>query len=102
METETARRAMSNLLPAGVDASAMFVPMGFGAGGRVATQATPNGEGAGTYGWSGAAGTVAWVDRANNVRASGFVQHFPFDATDFQQRLTEAVYADLAAGEGAA
>ena len=56
MTTETARLAMSDLLPAGVDKSRMFSPSGFGAGGRVVIEAGPNGESVGTYGWGGAAG----------------------------------------------
>ncbi|MBC7985921.1 MAG: beta-lactamase family protein [Sphingomonadaceae bacterium] len=97
MSAETARLAMSNIVPDGTDMTGMFIPTGFGAGGRVSSVAMPGGEGVGTYGWSGAAGTHAWVDRANNVRAAGFVQHFPYDATDFGQQIARAIYADLAA-----
>ena len=94
MATETARLAMSDLLPRGVDKSAMYTPTGFGAGGSVALAAGPAG-GAGTYGWGGAAGTIAWVDRANAIRVSGYVQHFPGDATPFRAGVTRAVYTDL-------
>lgn len=96
MSRETARLAMSDLLPATVDRATLEGLTGFGAGGRVATAATPGGEGVGTYGWGGAAGTIAWVDRARNVRASGFVQRFPFDADNFGEDVVRAVYADLA------
>lgn len=94
MTTDTARLAMSDLLPRGVDKSAMYTPTGFGAGGSVALAAGPDG-GAGTYGWGGAAGTIAWVDRANAVRVSGYVQHFPGDVTPFRAGVTRAVYTDL-------
>ena len=95
MATETARLAMSDLLPEGVDLSRMFAPMGFGAGGRVMAQPGPTGEGAGSYGWGGAAGTVAWVDRSNGLRASGYIQLF--GDQQFGQAFNRAVYADLAA-----
>ena len=36
--------------------------MGFGAGGSVYLADVPGGAGKGTYGWGGAAGTIAWVD----------------------------------------
>ena len=33
------------------------------------------GAGIGTFGWGGAASTIAWVDPTRQVRASGFVQY---------------------------
>ncbi|RED17144.1 serine hydrolase domain-containing protein [Parasphingopyxis lamellibrachiae] len=95
MDAETARLAMSDLLPADVDKTDMYYQSGFGAGGRVTTEPGAAGEGIGTYGWGGAAGTVAWVDRANNLRASGYVQNLPSEVTPFRAGVLGAVYADL-------
>lgn len=92
MKPETVRLGMSNLLPAGV---AMDDGTGFGAGGRVTLTATPGGEGAGTFGWGGAAGTIAWVDPARRLRASGYVQFMPYGALPFQEPFGKAVYAGL-------
>jgi len=95
MGTETARLAMSDLLAPGVDKTGMYYQSGFGAGGRVTTEPGAAGEGIGTYGWGGAAGTVAWVDRANNLRASGYVQNLPSEVTPFRAGVLGSVYADL-------
>ncbi len=97
MKSETARLAMSNLLPDGVLLPADFDGGGgFGAGGRVSLADVPGGPGAGTYGWAGAAGTIAWVDRKRGVRGSGFIQKFPPGQDPFGADLVAAVYRDLA------
>ena len=98
METETARLAMSDLLPPDIDKTAMYYESGFGAGGRVTIEPGAAGEGVGTFGWGGAAGTVAWVDRANNLRASGYVQNLPSEITPFRAGVLGSVYADLHGG----
>ena len=75
MKAETVRLATSNLLPAGVvyggapggSGGATGPKMGFGAGGSVQLEDVPGGPSKGTYGWGGAAGTVAWIDPANKV-----------------------------------
>ncbi|QLC25596.1 beta-lactamase family protein [Parasphingopyxis algicola] len=95
METETARLAMSDLLPPEIDKTAMYYESGFGAGGRVTIEPGAAGEGVGTFGWGGAAGTIAWVDRANNLRASGYVQNLPSEITPFRAGVLGSVYADL-------
>lgn len=96
MKPETVRLGMSNLLPEGVRMDESFTPgTGFGAGGRVTLASVPGGEGAGTFGWSGAAGTIGWVDPTRRVRASGFVQFLPFGALPFQDEFGKAVYAGL-------
>ena len=62
MKPETARLGMSNLLADSVDRKNTFIDgEGFGAGGRVSLAGSPTGEG--VYGWGGAAGAVAFVDR---------------------------------------
>ena len=95
MRPETARLGMSDLFPQGVDKSAMSTPTGYGAGGSVVIEDGQYGQGLGSFGWGGAAGTIAWVDRGNNLRASGYVQHFPSNATPFREQATAAIYADL-------
>jgi CubicO group peptidase (beta-lactamase class C family) len=88
----TARIAMSNLLPAGVSTGGTFAAgQGFGAGGRVSLPTSPEGEG--IFGWAGAAGTIAWVDRRRQMRVGGYVQIMA-QQSDFQQRFPRAVLAD--------
>ena len=103
---ETVRLAMSNLLPAGVTfggvggatggASANAVPMGFGAGGSVYLADGPGGmPSKGTYGWGGAAGTVAFVDPVKKVRGTIMVNYFPADRWPVRQETVRALAADL-------
>lgn len=97
MKAETVKLGMSNLLPPGVETAGTFAEgSGFGAGGRVALTTTPGGQGAGTFGWGGAAATIAWVDPVRGIRASGFAQYMPDSAFNFQKEFPKAVYADLA------
>ncbi len=106
MKPETVRRAMSNLLPAGVTfggvggatggASANAVPMGFGAGGSVYLADGPGGmPSKGTYGWGGAAGTVAFVDPVKRVRGTIMVNYFPADRWPVRQEAVRALATDL-------
>lgn len=104
MKPETVRLAMSNLLPEGVvfagapggSGGDTAPKMGFGAGGSVYLEGVPGGPGKSTYGWGGAAGTVAWVDPANKVRATVMVNYFPSDKWPLRADAVKAVYADLA------
>ncbi len=104
MKRETVRLAMSDLLPAGVtfqgapsgSGGDTAPKMGFGAGGSVYLESVPGGPGKGTYGWGGAAGTIAWVDPANEVRATVMVNYFPSDKWPLRADSVKAVYADLA------
>lgn len=94
MKPETAKLGMSNLLPKGADLKGTWVANhGFGAGGRagLGTAASP----AGTYGWGGAAGTSAFVDTGNNIRAGGYTQYMPSNTYPFQADFPKYVYADL-------
>ncbi|MBB5713271.1 serine hydrolase domain-containing protein [Sphingomonas aerophila] len=106
MKPETVRLAMSNLLPAGVtfggvgggtggtDAS---VPMGYGAGGSVYLADGPGGvPSKGTYGWGGAAGTVAFVDPAKRIRGTIMVNYFPADRWPVREEAVRAFGRDLA------
>ena len=86
---------MSNLLPAGSNTKGTWVEgQGFGAGGRVGL-GTP-GSPKGTYGWGGAAGTVAFVDNVRGFRAAGYTQYMPAEAYPFQKDFAQLVYRDLA------
>ena len=106
MKPETVRLAMSNLLPAGVTfggvggatggASANAVSMGFGAGGSVYLADGPGGmPSKGTYGWGGAAGTVAFVDPVKRVRGTIMVNYFPADRWPVRQEAVRALATDL-------
>ena len=95
LSAATAQLGMSNLLPEGVSTTGTFAEgSGFGAGGRVSL-ATSTG-GIGTYGWGGAAGTIAFVNRPGRIRFGGFANYMPSEAYDFQQRVAEVFLRDLA------
>ncbi|QNA85588.1 beta-lactamase family protein [Sphingomonas sp. So64.6b] len=102
MKADTARLAMSNLMPAGVffpgaatATGGTSQPMGFGAGGSVAIADTPGGPAKGTYGWGGAAGTVAFVDPAHQVRGTVMVNYFPGDKWPLRTEVLTAFKTDL-------
>lgn len=96
MKTETAKLAMSNLLPPGTDTKGSLIEgQGFGAGGRVSIATDARGSGLGTYGWGGAAATIAWVDPTRGIRASGYAQFMPDSALPFREDFGKAVYASL-------
>jgi CubicO group peptidase (beta-lactamase class C family) len=91
MKPETARIAMSNLLPPGVTVDGA----GFGAGGRVTLKAGQFGQGVGTFGWGGAAATVAFVDRVRGVRGGGYAQFMPDTTYPFTTDFARSVYTSL-------
>jgi CubicO group peptidase (beta-lactamase class C family) len=106
MKPETVRLAMSNLLPAGVTfggvggatggAAANATPMGYGAGGSVYLADGPGGmPSKGTYGWGGAAGTVAFVDPVKKIRGTIMVNYFPADRWPIRREITAALATDL-------
>lgn len=96
MQPETARLAMSNLLDDSIDRAGTWVEgQGFGAGGRVTLPTSPGGEG--LFGWAGAAGTIAFVDRRRGYRVGGYTQYMPSNALDFQDKFPLAVMQDLGA-----
>ena len=93
MSRETARLAMSNLLPAGVDMSEALVSSeGFGALGSVALSKQPDGKGPGTFGWSGGAGTTGFVDPSQGIRVAGYGQFIPATAISFREDIPKAAY----------
>ncbi len=90
------RVGTSNLLPEGVDTKGTFAEgQGFGAGGRVGL-----GDQAGTYGWGGAAGTVAFVDMKRGFRATMMTQYMSLTPYPLTGEFNRAVLADLAAMTG--
>ncbi|WBH17541.1 serine hydrolase domain-containing protein [Sphingomonas radiodurans] len=103
MKPATVALAMSNLLPAGVTfggigggtGGAMSAKMGFGAGGSVYLEDAPNGgPSKGTYGWGGAAGTIAWVDPVKKTRGTVMVQYFPAEKWGLRQSVPAALARD--------
>ena len=104
MKPETVALATSNLLPPGVfftdvnpsSGASASGQMGYGAGGSVALTDMPNGRVKGTYGWGGAAGTIAWVVPARRVRGTIMVQYFPAEKWGLRQSVPAALAADLA------
>lgn len=88
---------LSNLLPAGTSTAGSFVAgQGFGAGGRVKIAADDTPAAVGTFGWGGAAGTIAWVDPARNLRVGGYAQYMPAESYPFSRDVGKAVYSDIA------
>ena len=98
MSEAAVRLGTSNLLPAAVDRTGTWIEnAGFGAGGRVGL-----GADAGTYGWSGAAGTVAFVNTRIGLRAGLFVQYMPSMALPLSEEFPKAVLTDISAMKKAA
>lgn len=95
MKRETAILGMSNLVHPDTQMQSWVKGQGFGAGGRVRIAPGPNGEGIGTFGWGGAASTIAWVDRTRGIRASGWSQIVTRGDDVFSSGFGEAVYASL-------
>jgi CubicO group peptidase (beta-lactamase class C family) len=106
MKPETVALATSNLLPPGVTFGGVNATtggtggggagMGFGAGGSVTLADTPNGPGKGTYAWGGAAGTIAWVDRAHHARGTVMVNYMPADKWPLRDDTVKALLTDYA------
>ena len=87
------RVGTSNLLPETATTEGTWVEgQGFGAGGRVSD---------GSYGWGGAAGTIAFVNYKAGLRANLMTQFMPSDSYPIHEGFPEAVTADLAAMQGA-
>ncbi len=102
MKPETVRLATSNLLPAGVSfpgldarAGGQSVAGGFGAGGTSSLVDTLGGPRAGTWGWGGAAGTIAFVDPKSDLRATIMVNYLPAEHYPLRKEATAAIYADM-------
>ena len=98
LKRETVWLAMSNLLPPGVqvikDVSPATIPArGFGAGGSVYLHDVPHGVSAGTYGWFGAAGTIAFVDPVKRLRMTAMVNYMPMKQWPLYDDLVAALYS---------
>ncbi|MEO8375458.1 MAG: serine hydrolase domain-containing protein [Sphingomonas bacterium] len=101
LKPETAALMMSNLLPAGADTSLLnrlgnVGKLGFGAGGSVFLEDKPGGPSKGTYGWGGAAGTIAWVDPARHARGTVMVNYFPGEKWPLREEIATALATDTA------
>jgi len=97
LKPATVRLALSNLLPTGVRVVGSGTPSlpvaeGYGAGGWVYLADVPNGVRAGTYGWFGAAGTIAFIDRATGTRVTVMTNYFPADKWPLAIDVTNALY----------
>ena len=101
MKPATVALAMSNLLPAGVTFGGIGggtggdpTAQGFGAGGSVYLKDVAGGASKGTYGWGGAAGTIAFVDPVRKLRGTVMVNYFPADKWPLRGDIVKALYAD--------
>lgn len=94
MRPETAKLARSNLLPSGV---IYGKGNGYGAGVQVILPqaADPTQEPAGSWGWSGAAGTQSWMDPVNRICATLMVQYMPSNRFPLGSEIRVATYRDL-------
>jgi CubicO group peptidase (beta-lactamase class C family) len=90
MTPATAALIHSNILPPAVQ----WDGGGYGFGGSVVPPGRPR---AGEYGWSGAAGTVCWMDP--NLRYAGVImaQYFPYGAVRIAREARVAIAQDMAA-----
>ncbi len=89
MSEEAVRVGTSDLLPATVDtAGSWMAGQGHGAGGRSVGQ---------SFGWGGAAGTLAAVDFGLKLRSTLFTQYMPSEAYPVRDEFLAAMEADLAA-----
>ena len=99
LKPTTVRLAMSNLLPGDVrvmkDVSPAATPArGFGAGGSVYLESVPGGVSAGTYGWFGAAGTIAFIDPTKRLRVTVMVNYMPMKKWPLYDDLVRAIYSN--------
>lgn len=99
MKAATAKLAMSDLLPEGVEFTSPEGPagakLGFGAGGFVVKESADPMI-AGAYGWGGAAGTVAWVNPVSKVRGTIMVNYFPGGKWPIRDDTFKALTSDMA------
>lgn len=88
MQPETARLIRTDILPEGLTA----VEGGYGFGGWVAR---PGHRRQGEYGWSGAAGTQAWIDPEQRIAATIMIQAMPSRVLNLIPDLRAAIDADF-------
>lgn len=88
MSEESVRVGISNLLPSTVDVKGTWLEEGgHGAGGRSKGS---------TFGWGGAAGTLAGVDFELKLRSGMWTQYMPGEALKIGEEYQTALEADLA------
>ena len=99
LKPESVRIARSNLLPPGPVFNLTGKPNGFGVFMQVVLPGgeLPGAEPAGSYGWSGAAGTAMWIDPVNEVAVVLMVQFMPAGAYLTYLEARQAAYKDLRA-----
>ena len=96
MSENAVRLGTSNLLPAGVSTVGTFATGGgFGAGGRVGL-----GLEEGTFGWAGAAGTIAFADLKRGWRGGFYAQYMPAAAYPIQGEFPQVAMKDAMAALG--
>lgn len=89
MGQEAVRVGTSDLLPATVDTTGSWMEgQGHGAGGRAVGQ---------SFGWGGAAGTLAAVDYGLKLRSTLFTQYMPSEAYPVRDEFLAAMEADMVA-----
>jgi CubicO group peptidase (beta-lactamase class C family) len=81
------RIGTSNLMPAAASQPPSWVGEGHGAGGRVLGS---------TFGWGGAAGTLATVDYGLDMRLALFTQYTPAQVYSLREEYVDALESDLA------
>jgi CubicO group peptidase (beta-lactamase class C family) len=88
MSEQAVRVGTSNLIPASVDLTGSWAEgEGHGAGGRVKGS---------TFGWGGAAGTLAAVDFGMKLRTGLWTQYMPTEAYPIRNEFLAALEKDLA------
>ncbi|WP_108791880.1 serine hydrolase [Erythrobacter sp. Alg231-14] len=87
MSEEAVRTGISDLIPETVDLTGSWMEgQGHGAGGRSIN---------GTFGWGGAAGTLAAVDYNAGLRAALWTQYMPSDTYPIRDEYLAALQADM-------
>lgn len=90
MSEAAVRLGTSNLLPSGVTTQGTLANGGgFGAGGRSGL-----GDEEGTFGWGGAAGTIAFADLKRGWRGGLYTQYMPVEAYPLQRDFPKAAMSD--------
>jgi CubicO group peptidase (beta-lactamase class C family) len=99
LKPESVRIARTNLMPPGPVFNLTGKPNGFGVFMQVVLPGgeLPGSEPAGSYGWSGAAGTTMWIDPVNEVAVALMVQFMPAGAYLTYLDVRQAAYKDLRA-----
>ena len=95
MTAETARAAMSDMMEPGVMEKLQSDHSGYGAGGRVVVTPAACGEAPGTFGWSGAASTYAFVDRASGFYTVLMTQVMGWYPNPMHDEFTRKLYREV-------